>query len=60
MSFLNKKLDVITVLAIVIMAISITIFNLEDFSWEANSKSYLGLIVFVVLLVFRKIYPDKK
>jgi hypothetical protein len=53
-----KKLDLYSVIAIVLLAISITLFDFEDWSWNTNSKSYLGFILGVVLVVYR--YTLKK
>ena len=55
-----KKLDIITLMAIIIMTISIVLFNFDDFSWNTNSRSYIGLIIFVVLGTFSYVLRRKK
>lgn len=51
MKIFNKKLDLITLFAIVIMAISVSTFNFDNLSWNSNSMSYLGILIFSVLIV---------
>ena len=46
-----KKLDIITLLAIVLMAVSISMFDFDDFSWNNNSTSYIGILLFALLIV---------
>jgi len=53
MKLLSKKMDIITVLAIVVMAISISILDYSNLSWNNNSKSYIGILIFAILIVFR-------
>lgn len=55
MKLFNKRLDIITLSAIVIMAISVTLFDFSDLSWNNNVKGYIGLIVFIIL-IFMKMY----
>ena len=50
MKLFNKRLDIITLSAIVIMAISVTLFDFSDLSWNNNVKGYIGLIVFIILI----------
>lgn len=50
MKIFNKKIDLITLFAIVIMAISVSTFNFNNFSWENNSISYIGIFIFIVLM----------
>lgn len=45
-----KKLEPLKVIGIVLMAISISLLNLEAISWNTNIKSYLGLIAFAIVL----------
>ena len=52
MKFLSKRMDLFTVIAIVLMAISISIFDFSNLSWNNNIKSYVGLLIFVLLIVF--------
>lgn len=61
MELFSRKLDMITVIAIVIMAISISIFDFNNFSWTTNSKSYIGLLIFFILILFRySIFKNSK
>lgn len=53
MKSIMKNLDLITLLAIVLMAISISIFDFDNFSWNNNSTSYLGIILFVALIAIK-------
>jgi uncharacterized membrane protein YgdD (TMEM256/DUF423 family) len=59
MNLLSKKVDLLTLIAIVIMAISVSIFDLDDMSWEANMKSYIGIIIFIGLLIIRYLMNRK-
>ena len=54
-----KKIPLFTLLIIVIAAISITMLQLDDLSWQANVKSYSGLIVAGLLLVIKVIFKIK-
>ena len=51
MKIFSQKIDLITLFAIVIMAISVSTFNFDNFSWSSNSMSYLGILIFSVLIV---------
>ena len=53
MKLFSKKLDIITLIAIVIMAISISILDFDNLSWNNNIKSYIGILIFAILIVFR-------
>ena len=53
MKSIMKNLDIITLLAIVLMAISIAIFDFDNYSWNNNSTSYLGIILFVALIAIK-------
>ena len=53
MKLFSNKLDVITIIALVFMAISITKLDFDDLSWDNNVKSYVGLIIFAAFIVFR-------
>ncbi len=53
MKLFSKKLDIITLIAIVIMAISISIFDFDNLSWNNNIKSYVGILIFAILIAFR-------
>ena len=49
----SKKLDLISVTAIVLMAMSISLFDFEDWSWEINSKYYIGFALAIILIIYR-------
>lgn len=53
MKLFSQKLNLISLLAMAIMAISIALLDVDDLSWVHNIKSYVGLIVFVLLLIIR-------
>jgi len=55
-----NKLDVITVTAVVIFAISLSIMDFEDLSWYRNSKSYFGIAIFFALIILRIITSRRK
>jgi hypothetical protein len=60
MNLFGKKMDPITLVAVVIMAISITLLDFEDLSFRHNAKSYLGIGAFILLLVVKRFAkPDK-
>lgn len=49
-SFIGKK-GLITFIAVVISAFSITMLDFENLEWNNNVKSYVGLIVMLVLVL---------
>jgi len=51
-----KKIPLFTLIIIVIAAISISLLNFDDLSWQANVKSYLGLILVALMLPVRFIF----
>ena len=51
-----KKIPLFSLLIIVIAAISISLMNFDDLSWQANVKSYIGLIFVVLMLPARFIF----
>jgi hypothetical protein len=53
MRIFDKKLDLLTLVAIVIMAISISIFDVGDLSWKINSTSYVGFIIFFIAVIVK-------
>ena len=53
MKLFSQKLNLISLLAMAIMAISIALLDVDDLSWVHNIKSYVGLIVIVLLLIIR-------
>ena len=56
---LFNKIPVFTVLIIVLVAISLSMLNVEDPSWNANIKSYGGLIISAILLVLKYVFKFK-
>tara|TARA_B100000315_G_C14480963_1_gene542872 strand:- start:595 stop:780 length:186 start_codon:yes stop_codon:yes gene_type:complete len=59
MSVRFKKHNVLTLLALVIMAISIAMFNLDVYR-ASNTKSYIGLIIAGIVLIFTYTLRRKK
>jgi uncharacterized membrane protein len=55
MKLFNKKLDVLSLIAIVILALSINLIDFENLSRNNNIKGYIGLIV-VFILALMKLY----
>ncbi len=53
MKLFSKKLDLITTIAIAFMAISISILDFDNLTWNNNIKSYMGIIIFVILISVR-------
>ena len=53
MKLFSKKLDLITLIAIVIMAISVSMLDFDNLSWSNNIKSYVGLIISAILFAFK-------
>ncbi len=53
MKLFKKRLDILTLSAIVIMAISVTLLDFGDLSWSNNIKGYIGLIVFIILILMK-------
>jgi hypothetical protein len=48
-----KKIPLFSLIIIVIAAISISLLNFDDLSWQTNMKSYLGLIIAALMLMVR-------
>lgn len=48
-----------TLLVVSIFAISLSLMNFKDFSWDTNKTSYLGFIIFFVLLIFRAVQSQQ-
>ena len=46
-----RKPNPLIIIPIVLLAISISIMNFDDLSWNANPKSYIGLILVVLILL---------
>ncbi|MFU8845005.1 MAG: hypothetical protein ACNA7V_14465 [Bacteroidales bacterium] len=53
---LFKKIPLFTWMMVVLAAISISLLNIEDLSWAANTRSYMGLIIAFVLLVVKIVF----
>ncbi len=53
MKKLLKKMDILTVIAVCVAAIAISMMNFHDLSWSKNYKSYMGVIFVVILLLLR-------
>ena len=53
MKFFSGKLDLLTLFAVVLMAISISYLDFTDLSWSRNSASYLGLLLFLAVVIVR-------
>jgi len=58
-SFLLKPCNII-ITAIIILALSLSLLDFADFSWRNNIISYIGLILFIVLLLYGLIFIKKK
>ena len=50
MENLLNKLNKMTMIAVALAAVSISMINFEDLSWNENIKSYIGIII--VLTIF--------
>ncbi len=48
-----RKIDILRILAITIFAISISIFDFDNLSWDNNSKSYTGFLLSIVFIFLR-------
>ena len=53
MEYFKKKLDTLTISALVVLAISVSLLDFGDLSWSTNIKGYVGLIVFAVLILMK-------
>ena len=51
-----KKIPLFSLIIIVVATISISMLNFDDLSWQANVKSYIGLIFVALMLPVRFIY----
>ena len=45
MENLVNKLKKMTMIAVALLAISISMMNFEDLSWNENMKAYIGIII---------------
>ena len=48
-----QKLSYISIITIVILAISASIFDTDNLSWVNNSKSYVGFVLSIILIVIK-------
>ena len=55
-----ERLDLATLLIVAIFAVSLSLMNFRDLSWGTNGKSYIGFLVFFVLLLLRVARSNKK
>ena len=53
MKFFKKKLDILTLTALVIFVMSLNLIDFGDLSWNNNIKGFVGLIAFGLLIVFK-------
>lgn len=51
-----KRTPLYTFLIVILAAFSISMLNTADLSWQANTKSYVGLIIAFVLLVMKIVF----
>jgi hypothetical protein len=54
-----KKTPLYTLLIVILAAISISLLNTENLSWQTNTRSYMGLIIASVLLVIKIVFRIK-
>ncbi|MCF8405202.1 MAG: hypothetical protein K9H58_14755 [Bacteroidales bacterium] len=54
-----KRMPVFTLMIVVVVAISLTMLNFDDFSWSANTKAYGGLLLSVLLIAIKFIFKIK-
>lgn len=47
-----KKSDLVTIVTVVLIAISFTLIDFSDLSWGNNYRSYVGLFFGVLLAAF--------
>ena len=60
MKIFSNKPDLLTLIAIVIMAVSVSMLDFDNLSWSNNIKSYTGLIIFIVLIALRYLNLKKR
>jgi hypothetical protein len=54
-----KKTPLYALLIVILASISISLLNTEDMSWQANVKSYMGLMIAFILLVMKIVFRIK-
>ena len=47
-----KKIKPLTIIALSLLAISVSMLDFNNLTWEVNYKSYGGLIGFLILISF--------
>ena len=47
-----KKIKPLTIIALSLLAISVSMLDFSNLTWEVNYKSYGGLIGFLILISF--------
>jgi len=60
MNLFNKKIEPIQLIILVLLAISISMIDFSNMSWENNIKPYGGFAIAVILLVYLLITKAKK
>ena len=55
-----KKIQPILALPLILLVISITLFDFENPSFDQNEKAYIGAIASVIILAFIIARPTKK
>ena len=53
MKQLFPKLSILTTIIIVLAAISITMLDFNNLNWTNNIKSYVGLIIVLILIIIK-------
>ena len=59
MKSMFSKLSILTIIIIVLTALSISQLDFNDLSWDNNSTNYFSLIIASVLLSLKYIYKLK-
>ncbi|SNT15452.1 hypothetical protein SAMN05421640_2548 [Ekhidna lutea] len=52
---MKRKINIIQLLAIALLATSITLFDFQNPSWDGNEKNYIGLSLGIALLMWNKL-----
>ena len=59
MKSMFSKLSILTIIIIVLIALSISQLDFNDLSWDNNSTNYFSLVIASVLLSLKFIYKLK-
>jgi hypothetical protein len=59
MKSIFSKLSILTIIIIVLVAISISQLDFNDLSWDNNRTNYVSLIIAAVLLSFKYVFKLK-